>query len=362
MIEIRQGKVIEILSQRDGLTIVRLEIEGKEKKGISYDDLVGEIREGDDVVVNTTATSLNLGTGGYDFIICILNHARERDEKGHIMKMRYTPYQIQTFSTEEQDSPYHERINNFHSLSGTPVVVGTLHSMLAPITVMAKAISPKAKITYIMTDGAALPIRFSNMVHFLKSEGIINNTVTIGHAFGGDLEAVNIYSGLISAYEVSEADIIVVCMGPGIVGTGTKYGFTGVEQANILNAVYQLGGSPIGVPRIGFGDRRERHYGLSHHSRTTLGELTMVESKVGLPYLDRKRAGVIKEQLVEAGINNKHQIIYREGDRVLKELERLDFTFKTMGRGLKEEKEYFMTAGVAGILASEEIGKDGSDG
>jgi len=359
MIEVRQGKVVEILSQREGLTTVQLEIEGEQKKGIGYDDLIGEIRKGDQVLLNTTATSLELGTGGYDFIIYILNQARERAKQGHIMKLRYTPYQIQTFSVEEQDSPYHERINNFHSLSGTPVVVGTLHSMLAPITVMAKASSPKVKITYIMTDAAALPLRFSNTVDFLKGKGIIDSTVTIGHAFGGDLEAVNIYSGLISAYEISEADIIVVCMGPGIVGTGTKYGFTGIEQANILNAVYQLGGSPIAVPRIGFGDKRERHYGLSHHSRTTLGELTMVESKVGIPYLDRKKAGVIKEQLVEAGINHKHQIIYREGDRVLKELKSLEFTFKTMGRGLAEEKEYFMTAGIAGIIASEELRKDG---
>lgn len=359
MIEVRQGKVVEILSQREGLTTVQLEIEGEQKKGIGYDDLIGEIREGDQVVVNTTATSLNLGTGGYDFIIYILNQSRERAKKGHIMKLRYTPYQIQTFSAEEQNSPYHERINNFHSLSGTPVIVGTLHSMLAPIAVMAKVSSPKAKITYIMTDGAALPLRFSNMVHYLKGEGIIDNTVTIGHAFGGDLEAVNIYSGLISAYEISEADIIVVCMGPGIVGTGTKYGFSGVEQANILNAVYQLGGSPIAVPRIGFGDKRERHYGLSHHSRTTLGELTMVECKVGIPYLDRKKAALIKEQLIEAGINNKHQILYCEGDKVLKELEGLDFNLKTMGRGLKEEKEYFMTAGIAGMIASEELRKDG---
>ncbi|WP_018249988.1 DUF3866 family protein [Orenia marismortui] len=362
MLEIRQGKVIEILSHRDGLTEIRIDINGKEKKGICYDYLSGRVEVGDEVVVNTTATSLALGTGGYDFVINILGKDSELEAQGHIMKMRYTPYQIQTFSVEEQDSPYHERINNFHSLIETPVIAGTLHSMLVPITVMIKKKAPQARITYVMTDGAALPIQFSNIVHYLKKEEIIDNTITIGHSFGGDLEAVNIYSALIAAYEIQEADIIIVSMGPGIVGTGTKYGFTGVEQADILHATKVLGGRPIAVPRISFSDKRERHYGLSHHSRTNLGELALIRAKVGIPYLTQEKNSVLEQQLSDSEIINKHDIIYRKGKEVLEVLGELDFEVTTMGRRVEEEQEYFMAAGIAGIIASEELRKEDENG
>jgi hypothetical protein len=92
------------------------------------------------------------------------------------------------------------------------------------------------KAAYVMTDGAALPMQFSQAVNWLKEQGIIHGTVTVGHAFGGELEAVNIYSGLLAAYEAFHPDVIIVTMGPGIVGTGTKWGFTGVEQGMVLNA------------------------------------------------------------------------------------------------------------------------------
>ena len=81
-----------------------------------------------------------------------------------------------------------------------------------------------------MTDGAALPIYLSKNVDTLKKKGLIDNTITIGSAFGGDYECINIYTALITAKEVLKADVVFVSMGPGIAGTGTKYGFTGIEQ------------------------------------------------------------------------------------------------------------------------------------
>ena len=66
-------------------------------------------------------------------------------------------------------------------------------------------------------------------------------------------------------------------MGPGIAGTGTKYGFTGIEQGPILDAVKKLGGMPISIPRISFADKRDRHQGISHHSITVLKEIVNVD-------------------------------------------------------------------------------------
>ena len=43
---------------------------------------------------------------------------------GHIMKLRYTPMQFSVLSAEEQGSPYHERFNEFQSLTGMPVIIG----------------------------------------------------------------------------------------------------------------------------------------------------------------------------------------------------------------------------------------------
>lgn len=87
-----------------------------------------------------------------------------------------------------------------------------------------------------MTDGASLPIYLSKNVDTLK-EKLIDSTITIGNAFGGDYECINIYTALITAKEILKADAVFVSMGPGIAGTGTKYGFTGIEQGSILDAV-----------------------------------------------------------------------------------------------------------------------------
>ena len=56
-----------------------------------------------------------------------------------------------------------------------------------------------------MTDGAALPIYLSKNVDTLKKKGLIDNTITIGSAFGGEYECINIHTALITAKEVLNA-------------------------------------------------------------------------------------------------------------------------------------------------------------
>ena len=161
-----------------------------------------------------------------------------------------------------------------------PVVVGTLHSMLTPFVASYKRHNPNKKLVYIMTDGAALPIYLSKNVQNLKEKNLIDNTITIGNAFGGDYECINIYTALITAKEILNADAVFVSMGPGIAGTGTKYGFTGIEQGPILDAVKKLGGMPIAIPRISFADKRDRHNGISHHSMTVFKEIVNVSVNI----------------------------------------------------------------------------------
>src|SRR5258705_13111319 len=98
-----------------------------------------------------------------------------------------------------------------------------------------------------MTVGAALPLVFTKIASAMSEAGIVHATVTAGQAFGGDYEAVNIYSALAVARIVAKADIILACQGPGATGTGTPLGFSGIDQGIALNAAAGLGGTPVAV-------------------------------------------------------------------------------------------------------------------
>lgn len=292
---------------------------------------------------------LSLGTGGYHFVMYnYSNESKDLEGKGHIMKLRYTPMQFKCLTIEEEDSEYHNVFNTFENLNGSIFVVGTLHSMLAPIACMIKWMAPNLKINYIMTDAGALPIQFSNTVKNLKQKRIIDNTITTGHAFGGDFECVNIYTALIASKEVLKSDVTIITMGPGIVGTGTRYGFSGIEQGYIIDGVNNLGGTAVAVPRISFGDKRERHNGISHHTITTLGKMCNSKANVIIPKLEDEKREIIEEQLKTYKINEKHNIIYEEGIDVVNALNYFDMNVTTMGRGFEEDKEYFMTLGAVG--------------
>lgn len=321
----------------------------------NYPTLTGEAEPGDEVFLNTGAVRLGLGSGGYHFVIANLNRLPDTfPGPGHIMKLRYTPLQIKVLSVEEEQSPHREEIDGFTSLAGTPVVVGTLHSMLAPTVAGCRAAAGEGiRIAYVMTDGAALPLPLSRTVRSLKEKGLLCGTVTTGHAFGGDLEAVNIYSGLIAASVSLKADVIFVMMGPGIVGTGTKWGTTALEQGEILNAVNVLGGRGVAVPRLSFADPRSRHHGLSHHTCTALGRVAQEQVIVALPELPPAELELVRQQLSASGISERHRVVTRDGQSALRYMEQKGIRVSSMGRGPREDPAFFEAAGAAGQIAAE---------
>ena len=350
MLEIKRGTIIKELFARDGIQGFLVETEAGEEKCIAYPDLTGDINLGDEVLLNTTAVSLHLGSGGYHYVISSLNSTgKEMFPGGHIMKMRYTPLQIKTLSVEEEDSPHHWEMVEADSLENIPVLVATLHSMLSPLCLYLK--QQGLRLAYVMTDGAALPIAFSQTVAYLKQHGIIAGTITTGHAFGGDLEAVNVYSGLLAARKVLKADIIITSMGPGIVGTGTRWGFTGIEQGQILNAVHSLGGIPVVVPRISFADPRPRHRGISHHSLTVLERVCLVQAVVPLPDLPGDKMDYILNQLQAHNLMDKHNICLQDNSEILDILRNSGLKHSTMGRGIEQEQEFFLALGAAAQAA-----------
>jgi hypothetical protein len=347
------GSVIDIVSEGVGVAEIKVEIGQRIEKAINYNTFTGPITIGDRVILNTTAQHLGLGTGGYHFVMHILDRNPGVIYKpGHIMKLRYTPFQFACLSVEEQASPFHEIMKKAEEIKHVPVICGSLHSMLpAAVAAVKERAGWKTRITYVMTDGAALPLELSKLVKTLRQNGLLDNTVTTGHAFGGDLEAVNIYSGILAARHVLRADVIIVCMGPGIVGTGTRFGFSGIELGEIINAVSVLKGIAIAIPRLSFSDTRPRHRGVSHHTLTALGKVAQNPAVLALPYLTRRQYLFVREQLQVGGVWQKHKIKIADGEKAFHVLQQLAINIETMGRGLQEEKLFFAAAAAAGVIA-----------
>lgn len=306
--------VTELLSERTGLQRVTLD---NGRRAYVLTQLVGSVGVGDRVVVNTTAVDLDLGTGGWDIVHW--NLAREEwgePGPGHVMKLRYTSLQADTGSVEEQAGFHPPR-----DLGGMPVVACTLHSQVACVAAVFKHLRPDLRLAYVMTDSAALPLALSDLVAELRRTDLLDVTVTSGQAFGGDLEAVSMPSALLVA--AGAADAVVVGPGPGVVGTGTRLGFSGIEVAAVLDATAALGGVPIIALRYSDADPRERHRGISHHSRTAL-ELTHAEAVVPVP-----------------------------GDP---EVPDIAFPCTSMGRGPDDDPGFFAYAGAAGAAAAASVG------
>lgn len=343
----------KIISHDESVTKFTAVIEGCEHNCINYNLLTGNIDEGDEVLINTTALDLELGTGGYHFVIANISKGGIKSlGSGHIMKLRYTPIQINCLASEAQESIHHDIFNNFSSLSNMPVIVGTLHSMLAPIALCLKEIQAKKRIAYVMTEGGALPIWISDTVKRLVKDGIIEGTITFGNSFGGDIECINIYSALIAAKEILKSDTAVVCMGPGIAGTDTRYGFSGIEQGCLVDAANKLGGRAIAVPRISFSDERSRHYGISHHSRTTLGSLCYSRSSIAIPRFGDEKDVILKKQLYESGISERHDIKYFDSSEVTELLQHESSYLEKMGKKYEQDREYFITCALSSLLTN----------
>lgn len=350
MIKLFTSTVVKILEQTEKVQTILVEHSDGESDAINYLDFNPPLQVGNQIIINRTATMLNLGSGGYDFVVSSIyptnsGNLNKRND-GHIMKLRYTPYQFSVKSCEEQSSEYHDIFQEPKMLDGLPVLIGELHSMLPILVTIIRQLEikqrlRKRKIIYIMTDGGALPIELSEHVKKLRKLGWLDGSITIGNAFGGDLEAVNIYSGLVAAKYIFKADIIIVLMGPGIVGTGTWIGHTGIEQGIIANAVTTLKGVPISIIRASNRESRDRQKGISHHSMTVLEKICLTKNVVTYPKYIINNLPDIYENLVK--LNNKHQL--EEVDIVNQEiiniLNEYPYPITTMKRTINDDYLFF---------------------
>jgi uncharacterized protein DUF3866 len=358
-VRLRRGIVLAVLDERPGAIELSVEVEGGPARAVAYPALVGPVRPGDGVLLNTTAVWLRLGTGGVHFVVAV--EGREELEAigpGRTMKLRYTPHQMKVVAAEEEESPHREVMEAAEGLDGLPVVWVPLHSMVGPAAAGARA-AGAAKVAYVMTDGAALPSGLSRMAAALRRSGLIQSVITTGQAFGGDLEAVSVFSGLLAGRHVVGADALVVGDGPGNAGTGTTWGASDVESAMALNAIGILGGRPVAALRVSFADPRRRHRGVSHHSITALARVALVPVHVAVPALeDEGRRREMWDSLREADLEGRHQLVEATGRPALDLLAEHGIEADSMGRGPTEDPEFFLAAGAAGVLAGRMVAED----
>lgn len=318
---------------------------------LAYPDLVGDPQVGDRVLVNVGALTLGLGTGGYALVVALPDRLPDDPPQGpgHLVKARYTPLQATVLGVDEQDSPHHELLRDADSLNGMPVVTADLHSALPAVLAGARGAAPGVRAAYVMTDGGALPLWFSRTVSALRDAGWLVGAVTVGQAFGGDAEAVTLHTGLLAARHVLGADLAVVAQGPGNLGTGTRWGFSGVACGEAVNAAAVLAGRPVASLRISAADRRERHRGVSHHSLTAYGRVALAAADVVVPELPGGFGDTIRDQ---AAALVRHRIVTVGVDGLLDALRSAPVRLSTMGRGLDEDSEYFLAAAAAGRHAA----------
>lgn len=347
MMEIKRAEVDSIVNSGELLQEVSLLIDHPCKRAINYPKITGLLKMGDRVMVNTTACTLNLGTGGYHFVMGNL----EADfqglwGKGHGMKLKYTANQVNILFAEEQESPIHNKFHADLDLGGKLIFLGELHSMLMPLCGHLKyKAGNEIRIGCIITDQGALPVWLSKNIDILKAKGLLDQVISIGNAFGGDHECVNIYTALQLAANLLDMDAIIITMGPGIMGTGTPYGFSGLELGFYLDLCHCRGANALYVPRISFGDSRHRHYGISHHFINTLKGLVQNPTPIILPIMEGEKIRHTIAQLRQSELTIKHPIILRDGRGILNSLRKYELEPTTMGRGIQEEPEFFYAHG-----------------
>ena len=255
-LSLRRGRVTAIRERHDGL--VRLEVDGV--ACVAFPQLTGPVAEGDEVLVNVQARELSLGSGGFDVLHANLTRGLDLPPEpgAHVMKLPYTSLQAAVRHAEEDDPLA-------GSLEGMPVVCCSLHSQVAPVAAALAGL----RVTYVQMPGGALPVSLSDTLRVLKERGLVETTVAAGACVEGDVACVTVASAF--AWARAAGFAVAICsIGPGIVGTGTRLGHGGLAAAEAASVAAALGGVPVLAARVSGADERDRHRGVSHHTRSIL--------------------------------------------------------------------------------------------
>jgi hypothetical protein len=331
-LSLRRGTVVGV--ELDGpVARIRVNCGDQERAAISY----SAVEVGDDVVVNTAAVDLGLGSGGFDIVHVNLTRGLDQPsgDGAHVMKLNYTSLQHAVDPVEAREIDETRDMRGERRSHG-PVAIIALHGQLPCVAWQAHQRLPDARIGYIQTWGGALPGSLSRVVQALRSQGLLAGHITAGQAHGGEQEAISIEGAIEAGLQQWEAAIIGP--GPGIVGSETTYGHGGMAALESAHAALALGCKPLIVPRMSSGDPRPRHQGLSHHTKTVL-ELLLKPVHVAVPE--------------HQPLPGRHQAVSAAVDLDLYRDSGLPAT--TMGRGIDQDELFFRAALAGGAVLAEEI-------
>jgi Protein of unknown function (DUF3866) len=320
-LSLRRGTVTAVVERHEGLA--RIEVDGA--PCVAYPRVTGPVALGDDVLVNVQARQLGLGSGGFDIVYANLTRGLQLEPaaSAHVMTLPYTPLQHAVVHAEEEGTLA-------PSLDGMPVICCSLHSQLAPVCA---GLGRAARAAYVQIAGGALPVSLSDAVRVLQGRGLLEVTVAAAPCHDAEVQCANIASAF-AWVGARGYDAIVCAIGPGIVGTGSDLGHGALAAADAANAASALQGSPIVAVRYSDADPRERHRGVSHHTRAVL-RLCLGDPVVAWPAGLAAPTGLAHEEVDVGG--------WRDACEGLP----LDH----MGRGPEEDPWFFASAFAAGRLA-----------
>jgi hypothetical protein len=306
-----------------------VEVDGERRPAWADEILLGEMREGDEVVVNVEGLDLELGSGGFDVVHVNLTRGLEGGVEGdaHVMKLNYASLQHPVEPVEERSSSGETPI---------PVLVLPLHGHLAPAVWAASQASPGLQVGYLQTAGGALPGSLSRDVKQLRERDLIAGHITVAPSYGGEFEALST-PGAIDAAAGLGWDAVIAGPGPGIIGSHTELGHGGMAALENAHAALALRCPTIVSPRLSSSDPRERHLHLSHHTFTVL-ELLLGEVEVAIPDADLPGASEARRHLTEAA-GDRHRLHSVPVD--LESYLSAGLPTRTMGRDVQEDPLFF---------------------
>jgi hypothetical protein len=336
MLRLRRG----VVTSTDPLTV---RVGDEERPAWADETLVGEVREGDELVVNTEAVDLGLGSGGFDVVH--VNLTRGLDAAGeapeHVIKLNYTSLQHPVAPVELAEGE-----GGWQPERRPPVLVCFLHGQLAPAAWAAAEASPGSQVGYVQTPGGALPGSLSRDVAELRERGLICGHVTAGQAYGGEQEAISVPGALHAAADGLGWDAAIAAPGPGILGSATRYGHGGIAALDSAHAALALGLPTAIAPRLSAADPRPRHRGVSHHTEAVL-RLLLAPVRVAAPEGFESTA-----ELTEA-CRDRHTVDSRVVD--LDGYASSGLPARTMGREIADDPDFFAAALAGGALLASMI-------
>jgi hypothetical protein len=326
---------------------LEVEVEGERRRAWADEVLLGEMREGDEVVVNVAALDLGLGSGGFDVVHVNLTRGLDGDGAGgaHVMKLNYTSLQHPVEPVEGR------AVRDIADMQrkGTPlsVMVLPLHGHLAPAAWALAQAAPGLRVGYVQTGGGALPGPFSRDVEELRERGLLAGHVAAAPAYGGEQEALSVVGALDAAGPLGW-DVALIGPGPGIIGSETAYGHGGMAALDSAHAALSLDLPTLISPRLSGADPRKRHLGLSHHTRAVL-DLLLAPVDVAVPEGEPEIAAALEPL----------------GHRALAAPADLDgygasgLPTATMGRSLSEDPLFFAAPLAAGAVLARSVAGQG---